>query len=1022
MYEYDDLGHIVAVTGPAGKTRRVEYNASHRVTAVVLPPVIDPEDGGTVSPRYEYDYDDYGNMSLLRDPKGRETRFTFDEHRRPVARTLPMGQQETMHYDGLGRLHRRVDFSGRKTELVYDGLGRVVEKLGYEAGATQAQSLVRFEYDADGRLAGSEDERGPTRYRYDSLGRATAILAPEGDVHYELAPQVDRRLRTWTDHTDVRYTHDACGRLTSVRMAKRNGVALDPVEETTYEYTLAGSRAAMNLPNGVRTEYVYDSRDRLVRMTHRNASNELFASYAYDLSPDGLRTGITEIVRHPGGELRTNVLSYAYDGLNRLIRESGAALHDASGYSVAYDYDLAGNRVRREATVGTQVLTTFYAYDQNDRLLVESNAVTVAGASIRDTVPTLLMGDSGTAEVAFLRRPGAWMYHGYRGLPYAYAAAFLLPLLLLPWTRVRTVRVRASRLSPRAALLPRCTAALLAAFMVLTPFDLAVWAYRADLYGALSTSEWGLDGQVTTYSYDANGALTGKVVTGADAKTVEYVYNLANRLARVTTRRMDGPDEIVETDEYVYTAGGFRVQIHTEVTRNGTVTFSRDRYRVVDSDQDLKAGQVLEEYDTPGGGPVRTYILGDDVIGQVDGPGASPVYFLYDGHGSNRQLVDASGEIVATYAYDGYGNLLGDEPTHGQPGDTSVLYAGEHFDVGLQQYDLRARYYDPSNGRFNRMDPYEGNLLDPPSLHKYAYGHNNPISGLDPLGTFNLVETSMRLAIHAVISKIVFAVLSPLIRWGAQFMPPWMHKIVQELTPSAFMVGVSVTGSWKFLSGTAALDFAISPHTWNACLFLVAGGALGSRGGKAAGSFNAYAGLVFNAAESGDYAGHSFVFGFDWNAMQEATRKSFIDKLSGTSASHKWKMWLRKVIGANEKARARLNKMFTGAATNYETTWSVLAENSTHLGILSMVGGGWNVIKKLGPGIAIGTTGAVTISVSFLTLGDSSTKYFIGYAYGWQLIPWPGDVTDWETQTTLEQLGTILYHIWLGNSPSVPWE
>ena len=47
---------------------------------------------------------------------------------------------------------------------------------------------------------------------------------------------------------------------------------------------------------------------------------------------------------------------------------------------------------------------------------------------------------------------------------------------------------------------------------------------------------------------------------------------------------------------------------------------------------------------------------------------------------------------------------------------------------------LRARWYDAQNGRFNRLDPFFGNLSDPQSLHKYAYVHGDPINGIDPSG------------------------------------------------------------------------------------------------------------------------------------------------------------------------------------------------------------------------------------------------------------------------------------------------
>jgi len=52
-----------------------------------------------------------------------------------------------------------------------------------------------------------------------------------------------------------------------------------------------------------------------------------------------------------------------------------------------------------------------------------------------------------------------------------------------------------------------------------------------------------------------------------------------------------------------------------------------------------------------------------------------------------------------------------------------------------QQY-LRARFYDPASGTFNRLDPFAGNLADPQSLHKYLYAHGNPVAFGDPSGHF----------------------------------------------------------------------------------------------------------------------------------------------------------------------------------------------------------------------------------------------------------------------------------------------
>jgi len=132
------------------------------------------------------------------------------------------------------------------------------------------------------------------------------------------------------------------------------------------------------------------------------------------------------------------------------------------------------------------------------------------------------------------------------------------------------------------------------------------------------------------------------------------------------------------------------------------------------------------------------------------GVGGTAAYLLYDGHGSTRLLTSATSAISARYNYDAYGKILGGFPNVTNPnahatqesggGGTDMLYSGEQFDPNLQMQYLRARYYDQSNGRFNRLDPFNGNAGDPQSLHKYAYAHCEPVMGIDPGGLMTLGE------------------------------------------------------------------------------------------------------------------------------------------------------------------------------------------------------------------------------------------------------------------------------------------
>lgn len=100
--------------------------------------------------------------------------------------------------------------------------------------------------------------------------------------------------------------------------------------------------------------------------------------------------------------------------------------------------------------------------------------------------------------------------------------------------------------------------------------------------------------------------------------------------------------------------------------------------------------------------------------------------------------------------------MLGGNPTATSPAATNYLYTGEQFDEHAQHYYLRARYYNPLNGRFNRMDPYAGSPQDPQSLHKYLYCHANPVNNSDPTGesAFSMVGT-------LVITSVMLLLMAP---------------------------------------------------------------------------------------------------------------------------------------------------------------------------------------------------------------------------------------------------------------------
>ena len=100
-------------------------------------------------------------------------------------------------------------------------------------------------------------------------------------------------------------------------------------------------------------------------------------------------------------------------------------------------------------------------------------------------------------------------------------------------------------------------------------------------------------------------------------------------------------------------------------------------------------------------------------------------------------MTDASGNVIKNYDYDAFGNEKNPDPN-----DTNVFrYSGEYFDKETGTIYLRARYYDPTIGRFITEDSYTGKDADPLSLNLYTYCHNDGVNYFDPTGHKDVVTT-----------------------------------------------------------------------------------------------------------------------------------------------------------------------------------------------------------------------------------------------------------------------------------------
>ena len=100
------------------------------------------------------------------------------------------------------------------------------------------------------------------------------------------------------------------------------------------------------------------------------------------------------------------------------------------------------------------------------------------------------------------------------------------------------------------------------------------------------------------------------------------------------------------------------------------------------------------------------------------------IFYLFNGHGDVTALTDKNGTVTKTYEYDAFGNEINPSTTDTNP----FRYCGEYYDSETGSIYLRARYYNPSIGRFTAEDPIKD------GLNWYAYASQNPVMFMDPWG------------------------------------------------------------------------------------------------------------------------------------------------------------------------------------------------------------------------------------------------------------------------------------------------
>ena len=604
-------------------------------------------------------------------------------------------------------------------QSTYDAFGRCVGRARIPAAPEVAQNGVpreAYAYNGAGDLVAKSTYTNGTdfvteTYEYDTYGRRVAsvdALGNETEARYDAVGNVIRQSgATWP----VRYGYDTVGRRVSLSTTK-DGRIWD-VTRWTYD-PATGKCTAKRYPDG--------------------------SQVAYSLTPDGLPLQTTKASQAWSRN--------AYDEKRQLI---GTVSSDGAG-DAGFEYDAFGKMTAASNGVARYVyarhrggiVTNEWAGLDGDvqivRTVDEFGRLSDRGVSSADLQAISYDGQGRVAAVS----------SGAAGVTYAYGAGGVDAGYVIALNGGATIERRVVRDAYRPE-------QIVAVSNFVNGAAVGGESYVRDARGRLIGREdgrretrdaFGYDAvgqvvevancqlpstnyQLTSYSYDQIGNIAGSAalayttdgeVTGLSGLT--FGYDSASRLTMVATG-----DVTIAT--YAYDAFDRRVR---KATPEAVTTYVYDGWNLV---REEIAG-------TNGTTDVIEYYWGKDISGSLDTAGGiggllylkhnGAIYVpLYDASGNVTAYVDASGNIVAEFAYDAFGQEV--EESNNQTIQTIKQFL--HFRYSTKYHDAETglvyygyRYYAPPTARWLTRDPLE----EQGGLNLHCFCENDGVNRYDALG------------------------------------------------------------------------------------------------------------------------------------------------------------------------------------------------------------------------------------------------------------------------------------------------
>lgn len=713
--EYDILGNLIAKTDANGVKINYTYDNCNLLTDVSNPNY--PTD---TSKWVKYQYDNNHRLQYIyyTNQAGRNhIQYTYTPLNHIKDIIYPDGTEDNYIYDSCGRLSQVKYSNGDWVKYEYDIKNQLV-KTSYSDS-----KVVTYAYDKYGNRTEMRDERGLVTYTYDNLNRLSKESEPgtttayteywydsENNIEHIKPPKIDM----------ASYTYDKVNNVKTVDDDSYVG------GETTYHYNGLNQVTKVIYPNGTGEYYTYDKAGRVRKIDYGGS-----IAYEYDYYPNG---NLKQTVKTSSTENYT--IDYDYDALDQLIKYEQKDTSGLVKKVEEFEYDPMGNRI----TSTKNGILSEYTYDVHNKLTQLKN-----------------QGAYGTQNYAYDGRGN--MKTTNQGKNLSFNAQGLLESV--SWSGGS------------------------ASFK----YDGGGRRYSQVLNG--ETINYHLDiGWQTLYETDGTGNVKREFINGLKTIAVkegsETKYNYHDQLGSTVYMRND-----TTTEEYAYEPFGCSDlviddfcyndsplyhdwKVYSDSSYTGTVSHevdpdSQNGYMSVQSDDgtyfaisygdlnNIKINKNIVSFKYRTSQRMKFYVrVGSKYLEYNFGLAGEPyvtqsgIYYIipmgtqtmdgnwrYFERDVEKDLKEGFGldfEFINRFCIRGGEYSLDDLWVMGQDtsGNTRKFTDEDEDTTGL--YYLRARYYDPTIGRFISQDSYRGNLFDPLSLNRYIYCKNNPLKYVDPSG------------------------------------------------------------------------------------------------------------------------------------------------------------------------------------------------------------------------------------------------------------------------------------------------